>query len=167
MQVYHIRYPVVNGGGKTFSLFKGGDSCYNGLERLRRGMKETRRIVIMIGGNTMQAMDAAKLLAQAIQESPEYREYIQLKKEIDDDAGIKALIQEYRKLQTGMQMRMLSGQGIDSEETQRFNSLSMLLFADNRTSGFLMAEMKMQRMMAEIFETLTQAAGMEIPVPGM
>ena len=115
----------------------------------------------------MQAMDAAKLLAQAIQESPEYREYIQLKKEIDEDAGIKALIQEYRKLQTGMQMRMLSGQGIDSEETQRFNSLSMLLFADNRTSGFLMAEMKMQRMMAEIFETLTRAAGMEIPVPGM
>ena len=32
----------------------------------------------------MQAMDAAKLLAQAIQESPEYREYIQLKKEIDE-----------------------------------------------------------------------------------
>jgi len=114
----------------------------------------------------MQAMDAAKLLAQAIQESPEYREYIQLKKEIDEDAAIKALIQEYRKLQTGMQMRLLSGQSIDVEETQRFNSLNMLLFADSRTSGFLMAEMKMQRMMAEIFETLTRASGMEIPMPG-
>ena len=115
----------------------------------------------------MQAMETAKLLAHAIQESPEYREYIQLKKEIDEDAGIKALIQEYRKLQTSMQMRLLSGQGMDAEETQRFNSLNMLLFADSRTSGFLMAEMKMQRMMAEIFETLTRAAGMEIPMPGM
>ena len=115
----------------------------------------------------MQAMEAAKLLAQAIQESPEYREYIQLKKEIDEDAGIKALIQEYRKMQTSMQMRLLAGQGMDAEETQRFNSLNMLLFADSRTSGFLMAEMKMQRMMAEIFETLTRAAGMEIPMPGM
>ena len=114
----------------------------------------------------MQAMDAAKLLAQAIQESPEYREYIQLKKEIDEDAGIKALIQEYRKMQTSMQMRLLSGQSMDAEETQRFNSLNMLLFADSRTSGFLMAEMKMQRMMAEIFETLTRASGMEIPMPG-
>ena len=114
----------------------------------------------------MQAMDAAKLLAQAIQESPEYREYIQLKKEIDEDAGIKALIQEYRKLQTGMQMRLLSGQGIDAEETQRFNSLNMLLFADSRTSGFLMAEMKMQRMMAEIFGVITQASGLDIPMPG-
>ncbi len=166
MQVYHIRWLIVNGGGKSFSLFKGGNSCYNGLERETGGKNAFRRIVIMIGGNTMQAMDAAKLLAQAIQESPEYREYIQLKKEIDEDAGIKALIQEYRKLQTGMQMRLLSGQGIDAEETQRFNSLNMLLFADSRTSGFLMAEMKMQRMMAEIFETLTRASGMEIPMPG-
>ena len=115
----------------------------------------------------MQAMEAAKVLAQAIQESPEYREYALLKKEIDEDAGIKALIQEYRKLQTSLQMRMLSGQSMDNEAAQRFQSLNMLLFADSRTSGFLMAEMKMQRMMAEIFQTLTQAAGMEIPVPGM
>ena len=113
----------------------------------------------------MQAMEAAKVLAQAIQESPEYREYIQLKKEIDEDAGIKALIQEYRKLQTSLQMRMLSGQGMEGEETQRFQSLNMLLFADSRTSGFLMAEMKLQRMMAEIFETLTRAAGMEVRPP--
>ena len=114
----------------------------------------------------MQTMEAAKLLAQAIQESPEYREYSALKKEIDEDAGIKSLIQEYRRLQTAMQMRVLSGQSMEGDEAQRFQSLNMLLFADSRTSGFLMAEMKLQRMMAEIFETLTQAAGMEIPMPG-
>ena len=49
-----------------------------------RGKNARRRIVILIGGNTMQAMEAARMLAQAIQESPEYREYIQLKKEIDE-----------------------------------------------------------------------------------
>ena len=114
----------------------------------------------------MQAMEAAKALAQAIQETPEYREYSALKKEIDGDAGIKALIQEYRRLQTSMQMRMFAGQSVDSDETQRFNSLNMLLFADSRTSGFLMAEMKMQRMMAEIFGVITQASGLDIPMPG-
>ena len=35
----------------------------------------------------MQAMEAAKALAQAIQETPEYREYSALKKEIDADAA--------------------------------------------------------------------------------
>ena len=114
----------------------------------------------------MQAMEAVKVLAEAIQESPEYREYSALKKEVDEDAGIKALVQEYRRLQTSMQMRMLSGQGMDGEEAQRFQSLNLLLFADQRTAGYLMAEMKVQRMMAEVFETLTRASGMEIPMPG-
>ncbi len=114
----------------------------------------------------MQAMEAAKALAQAIQETPEYREYSQLKKEIDADAGIKALVNEYKRLQTAMQMRMLAGQGMEGEDAQRFQSLNMLLFADSRTSGFLMAEMKMQRMMAEIFGVLTQASGLDIPMPG-
>ena len=113
----------------------------------------------------MDAREAARALGEEIQKSPEYREYSQLKEEINVDAGIKALIQEYRRLQTAMQMRMLSGQGMEGDDAQRFQSLNMLLFADSRTSGFLLAEMKMQRMMAEIFETLTRAAGMEIPTP--
>ena len=40
-----------------------------------------------------------------------------------------------------------------------------LLCADSRTSGYLMAEMRLQKMMADIFGVLTQAAGMEIPLP--
>ena len=113
----------------------------------------------------MQAMEAVNALAAAIQESPEYREFKQFKAEIDGDAGIKALVDEYKRLQTAMQMRVLSGQSMDGEEAQRFQSLGMLLFADSRTSGYLMAEMRLQKMMAQIFETLTRAAGMEIPLP--
>ena len=60
---------------------------------------------------------------------------------------------------------LLSGQDMDGEEAQRFQQLNLLLFADSRTSGFLMAEMRLQKMMAEIFGVLTQAAGMEIPLP--
>ncbi|MBR4360804.1 MAG: YlbF family regulator [Clostridia bacterium] len=113
----------------------------------------------------MQAMEAAKALAEAIQESPEYREYARWKAEIDADAGIRTLVNEYKKLQTAMQMRLLAGQSMDGEDAQRFQSLNVLLFADQRTSGYLMAEMRLQRMMGEIFETLTRAAGMEIPLP--
>ena len=40
----------------------------------------------------MQAMEAARALGAAIQESPEYQEYARLKEEIDADAGITALV---------------------------------------------------------------------------
>lgn len=113
----------------------------------------------------MQAMEAARALAGAIRESAEYQEYARLKEEIDQDAGIKSLVNEYKRLQTQMQMRMLSGQSMDGEEAQRFQSLNVLLFADQRTAGYLMAEMRLQKMMADIFGVLTQAAGMEIPMP--
>jgi len=113
----------------------------------------------------MQAMEAAKALGQAIQESPEYREYAQLKEEIAQDAGIQALVEEYKRLQTAMQMRILAGQGMEGEDAQRFQSLNVLLFSDPRTSGYLLSEMRMQKMLAEIFETLTRAAGMDIPLP--
>ena len=113
----------------------------------------------------MQVTEAAKTLAAAIQDSPEYREFRQYKEELDGDAGVKALVDEYKRLQTVIQMKMLAGQAGDDSETQRFQSLGMLLFADPRTSGYLMAEMRLQRMMAEVFQTLTQAAGMDIPLP--
>ena len=113
----------------------------------------------------MQVTEAANALAAAIQDSPEYREFKQFKAEIDGDAGIKSLVNEYKRLQTAMQMRMLSGQAMEGDDAQRFQSLGMLLFADPRTSGYLMAEMRLQRMMAQVFETLTRAAGMEIPLP--
>ena len=113
----------------------------------------------------MQAMEAARELAKAIRESEECREYARLKAEIDQDAGIRSLVSEYKRLQTQMQMRMLSGQGMDGEDAQRFQSLNVLLFADQRTAQYLMAEMRLQKMMAEIFGVLTQAAGMEIPLP--
>ena len=113
----------------------------------------------------MHALDITRQLATAIRETEEYKEYARLKEEIDADAGIKALLGEYRRLQTSLQMRMLSGQGMEGDDQQRFQQLNMLLFADHRTSGFLMAEMRLQKLMAEIFETLTRAAGMEIPMP--
>ena len=113
----------------------------------------------------MQVTQAAGELARAIQESPECREYARLKEEIDADAGIRALVDEYKRLQTAMQMRVLAGQGMEGEDAQRFQSLNVLLFSDQRTSGYLLSEIRLQRMMAEIFETLTRAAGMDIPLP--
>ena len=112
-----------------------------------------------------QAMEAARALGKVIQESEEYREFARWKAEIDADAGIKSLVNEYKRLQSAMQLRMLSGQAPEGEDGQKFQSLSMLLFADQRTSGYLMAEMRLQKMMADIFGVLTQAAGMDIPLP--
>ena len=114
----------------------------------------------------MHVTEAAKQLSLAIQESPEYRDFAARQEEIRDDAGIMALVREYKRLQAAVQMRMLAGHVEADEDAQRFQQLSSLLFADQRTAGYLMAEMRLQKMMSEIFESLMAASGMEITLPG-
>ncbi|MBQ9943666.1 MAG: YlbF family regulator [Clostridia bacterium] len=109
--------------------------------------------------------EATKKLCEALQQTAEYRDYRQYKTEIDQDSAIQALVKEYKRLQMTVQMRMLSGQGMDDDDGRRFQQLSALLFADPRTSGYLLAEMRLQQMMAGIFEQITRAAGMDMPVP--
>ena len=113
----------------------------------------------------MDAMEAARQLGAAIQESPEYKEYQQFTAEVEADRGIKALVDEYKRLQSKVQLRMLTGQAAQDEDTQRFQQLSVLLFADNRTSSYLLAEMHLQKLLADLFSVLTQAAGLDIPMP--
>lgn len=113
----------------------------------------------------MQIQEATSQLCNALRQSPEYMEYARLKAEAEGDSGVWALVKEYKRLQMAVQMRMLSGQGMDDEEGRRFQQLGSLLFADQRTSGYLLSEMRLQKRMAEVFEQITRAAGMEMPMP--
>lgn len=113
----------------------------------------------------MHTQEATNQLCDAIRQSPEYMEFARLKADVDADSGISALVKEYKRLQVNVQMRMLAGQGMDDDEGRRFQQLGALLFADQRTAGFLLAEMRLQKMMAEVFEKITRAAGMEMPMP--
>ena len=64
----------------------------------------------------MDAMEAARQLGAAIQESPEYKEYQQFKAEVEADSGIKALVDEYTRLQSELTAyRKISRQTISFE----------------------------------------------------
>ena len=109
---------------------------------------------------------AAWKLADAIKASEEYRTYHGLKEDVMADETQGALIREYRKMQMEIQMRSLSGQGTPPEELQRFSALGNLLYSKPEVGQFLLAEMRLQQAMADIFKIITDAAGLEIQLPG-
>ena len=113
----------------------------------------------------MHALDTAKQLARDIRESEEYKDFARCKAEVKETEGIEALLNEYRRLQMNVQMSALAKQPAAADDLSRFQQLGQLLYADQRTSGYLMAEMRLQRMMAEIFGLLTQAAEMKFDLP--
>ncbi len=109
----------------------------------------------------------AHALARAIRESSEYKTYHSLKDSVYADETQKALIKEYRKLQVSIQMAMMSGQSANSEEMQRFTGISALLFSKQEVKDFLTAEMQLQMAVADIMKIITQAADIDIELPGL
>ncbi len=109
---------------------------------------------------------AAYRLADELRRSEEYTTYHSLKETVNADETVAALIREYRRMQIQIQMNAVSGQQTPPEEMQRFSSLSGLLFAKPEVSQFLLAEMRLQQTMADIFKILTDAAGLDIQLPG-
>ncbi len=106
-------------------------------------------------------------LAQEIRDSEEYRTYHELKESVMSDETTAALIREYRKLQMKLQMAAAGGQTPDAEDMQRFSGISTLLFSKQEVSNYLLAEMRLQQALADIFRIVTEAADLEISIPGL
>ena len=106
-------------------------------------------------------------LAQDIRDSDEYRTYHELKKTVLSDETTAALVREYRKLQMTIQMAAISGKTADDEDMQRFSGISALLFSKPEVSRFLLSEMQLQQALSDIFKIVTEAADLEITIPGI
>lgn len=110
----------------------------------------------------LMTYDEAHVLARAIANSPECVAYKQLKETVLADETTAALIKEYKKLQVSLQMAAVSGQGADSEEMQRFSGITALLFSKPEVAQYLQSEMLLQKNLADIFNILTEAAGLSM-----
>ncbi|MBE5769155.1 MAG: YlbF family regulator [Clostridiales bacterium] len=109
----------------------------------------------------------AHLLARDIRQSEEYQTYHGLKDEVMADETTAALIREYKKLQVTLQMAAMSGSQPDPDDMQRFQGITALLFSKPEVSQYLLAEMRLQQALADIFKIITEAADIDMSLPGM
>jgi len=106
-------------------------------------------------------------LARDIRESEEYQTYARLKESVWTDETNKTLLTEYKKMQTRLQMAAMAQSSGQEEEIQRFSQLTALLFASQEVSAYLLAEMRLQQVIGDIFKILTDASGLEFQLPGL
>jgi cell fate (sporulation/competence/biofilm development) regulator YlbF (YheA/YmcA/DUF963 family) len=66
-----------------------------------------------------------------------------------------------------LQMAAAGGQTPDAEDMQRFSGISTLLFSKQEVSNYLLAEMRLQQALADIFRIVTEAADLDISIPGL
>lgn len=113
-----------------------------------------------------EIQSASNNLADAIRKSDEYAVFKQLKEAVMADDTNKALLSEYQRLQTKLQMAAVIGADSTQDDVQRFQQLSALLMMNASVSQYLVAQMRVQQMMSEVFQTITQAAELDIKLPG-
>jgi len=111
----------------------------------------------------MNIYDTAHKLAEEIKRSDECVQLAELRERAYADETNRLLLEEYKRQ---LQMSMVGAAGeMPSEDMQRFQQLASLLYMNSDVQAYLMAEMQMQKTLADIFKILTEAAGIRFDVP--
>ena len=114
----------------------------------------------------MNIYDTAHRLADEIRRSDECMELAALRERAYADETNRVLLEEYKRLQVQLQMSMVGAAGqMPSEEMQRFQQLASLLYMNPDVQKYLMAEMQMQKTLADVFKILSDAAGLSLELP--
>ena len=79
----------------------------------------------------------------------------------------RALLKEYQRTQTRLQMAAVAGREAAEEDVQRFNRLTPLLYMNGDVAQYLVAQMRLQQLTGEVFQRVTAAAELELEMPGM
>ena len=114
----------------------------------------------------MNIYDTAHRLAEEIRQSDECRRLSELRERAYSDDTNRALLTEYKRLQVRLQMSMAGAAGqMPSEDMKRFQQLVALLYMNSDVQAYLLAEMQMQKTLADVFKILTEAAGITFEMP--
>lgn len=109
----------------------------------------------------MNIYDDAHALARKIRESDEYKQYHAAIELANENETNKALLQEYKRMQFKLQMQMAAGEKADEADMDRFQKLTGLLQMSSEAMNALMSEMRLQKMLADIYKILGDAAGID------
>ncbi len=114
----------------------------------------------------MNIYDTANTLAAEIKKSDECIRLAELRDRAYADETNRVLLDEYKRLQVNLQMSMVGAAGqMPTEDMQRFQQLASLLYMNADVQAYLLAEMQMQKTLADIFKILTEAAGIRFDLP--
>ncbi|SFM07159.1 YlbF family regulator [Pelosinus propionicus] len=111
----------------------------------------------------MNIYDKTHDLVKAIKESPEYREFMEVKKVIDTDEQAKKMVKDFIAKQMELEYEMMGGKGEDKAKTEQIQQMYQMIVGNTKASAFMQSYMKFQRLVADIYKILgdSVAEGMD------
>jgi cell fate (sporulation/competence/biofilm development) regulator YlbF (YheA/YmcA/DUF963 family) len=104
----------------------------------------------------MTIHDRAHELTRAIKSSSEYLEYKRLKEEIESDAHLKEMIDDFHERQLTLQKQHLIDNQTDPVEEKKLHDLLATIARDPKAAEFLNAEMRFAQIMTDVTKILSE-----------
>lgn len=100
----------------------------------------------------------------AVRSTEEYLHFAKMRCQLETDEALCRLMKRYEQAQTALQTAALTQSEPDEEDVEEFRRLNLLLLDSEPASAYLMAKMKYDHTLSEVFEYLS--SGLEMNLPG-
>jgi len=101
--------------------------------------------------------DKARELSDAIRNSEEYRQYIEVKERASQNAELSASLNDFREKQFTMQKKQLLGEDIGTDAQMQMQNVAQILMRDPLAAEYLQAELRFTLMVNDIYAILAEA----------
>ena len=106
-------------------------------------------------------LDDARILADQLRASEEYRVYRESKERAYAQPSTAALLDEFYALRMKTQAAAIAGTP-DAEAAEKLQRLGELLQFDTAAAAYLMAEFRLNALLGEIYQILAKAVDMDL-----
>jgi cell fate (sporulation/competence/biofilm development) regulator YlbF (YheA/YmcA/DUF963 family) len=111
----------------------------------------------------MSVKRKAHELAKAITESPEYERLLKAREVVDNREAAKIMLQDLEKKQKRLREKYVSGEEPSEAELADLQKTMELVSLNPYIRDLFDAEFAFSRMMAEVWEIIAEALGLELP----
>lgn len=109
-----------------------------------------------------EVAQAADALLAVLRNTETFQTYEELKKSVMADEVNRRLLDRFMRAQSALQMAAMAGSEPREEDTAEFEKLSALLYQSPEVTDFLLAQMKVQQLVAQTMSRITGDAGISI-----
>ena len=107
---------------------------------------------------------AADQLLDALKHTEAFEEYDALRRIVMADEVNCRLLERLSKAQSALQMAAMAGSEPREDDTAEFEKLSALLYQSPEVTDFLLAQMRVQQLVAQTMSRITGEAGISIDI---
>ncbi|MGN1142975.1 MAG: YlbF family regulator, partial [Anaerovoracaceae bacterium] len=107
----------------------------------------------------MNVYDQAHGLAQAIKASQEFIQYDALKKQVDANPELAAMVKEVQAKQFELQAKQMMGEQMNAEMMAQAQQLYAIMMRDPLAMQYMEAQMRFSLMMNDVYKIIGEAVG--------